>query len=172
MIRFVFLAGLALVFLGCDSNNDGQPLVFDEPSLSKPSSPPTRSTEPKWRRFGSNEWYEIYELRLSENQSLICLAIHKSDAQLGIPIAVNIARVAETRGFKFFREENASPTKMQTELIDRILPEGLIDEAFYKIDFLLTKPLGDDRVVDVASFSKIPLDWDEQKKAGSHLNDL
>ena len=162
-MRAVCLIGLALVMVGCDSTLDQQPTGKVEPEQSSQPASSNESREPQWHRFASNEWYELYELKLSENEFLICMAAHKTDAQLGIGISVEIARMANSRGGKFFRAEEIVPTKAQAALVESLLPDGRVLESYAKVEYFATKPIDDENLVDVAAMAKIPLDDDEPR---------
>ena len=53
------------------------------------------------RVVAKNEWYILYEAPLDKNVSRFTTETIKSDPQLGIGILIDIAKVADTRGFKF-----------------------------------------------------------------------
>ena len=141
MTRFMLSVGLLIVLVGCSSDaEDAVTVNSDAASTSVTLPNEDKSGESNWRLVDSNEWYDLFELTLTETESLICTAFHKTDAQLGIGIAINVAVLADDRGFKFFTFNEASLSDDQMTALAPKLPKERVLESYAKIQYLMTEP--------------------------------
>ena len=140
MTRLILATSLALL-LGCNSSanrNTEADSGGTSYSATSPTHDDTRSED--WRLIDSNEWYDLFELNLTDTESIICSAFHKTDAQLGIGIALNVAILADDRGFRFFRFKETSLTDEQARMLEPLLPKDRVLETHSLAEFLNVEP--------------------------------
>ena len=126
---------------GCKSEIEKPPPANTETTTSSTETPvQEESGEPDWQLVDSNEWYDLFELARSENESVFCTAFHKTDAQLGIGIAFNIAVRADDRNYKYFTFNDASLTQKQKNSLEPHLPEARVLESYFLVSYLNAKP--------------------------------
>ena len=151
--RLTFAACLTLVLIGCDSNDE---LTSVADTKLVPTTSNSHSSDdsriPEWRLVHSNEWYDLFELNLTDTEALICTAFHKTDAQLGIGIAFNIAILADDREFKYFTFKEASLTENQTRILEPLLPESRVLESHFLVEYSNAEPEDPDSHVFDAEF--------------------
>ena len=141
MKRLLLSLSLLIGFVGCNSeppiatsaNHDATSVFITIPVEEK-------SDEANWRLVDSNEWYDIFELVLTDDESVICTAFHKTDAQLGIGIAFDIATLADDRKFKYFTFSETSLTQNQNRILRPLLPKSRVLESHFFVKYLNTKP--------------------------------
>ena len=137
-----------ICFIGCNPElPNATPASTDAISASITIPVEEKSDEASWRLVDSNEWYDIFELILTDDESLICTAFHKTDAQLGIGIAFNIAILAGDRKFKYFTFSETSLTQNQNRILEPLLPKSLVLESHFLVKYLNFKPEDEDRHV-------------------------
>ncbi|MEM7785749.1 MAG: hypothetical protein AAF939_19735 [Planctomycetota bacterium] len=141
MKRFVFSISTLIFLTGCNPEPKNIPTVKSVATSSATTQPVEEdNVEPTWRRVDSNEWYDHFELVLTDSESITCAAFHKTDAQLGIGIAFQIAILADDRKFKFFTFNEASPTQNQMEMLEPLLPKSRVLESYSLIKYFESKP--------------------------------
>jgi len=152
MLRMIIVVSL-LVFVGCDSSAKHERAADTEVTAnSVQSPPPVEDNLPAWELIDSNEWYDIFELKLTDRESFISTAFHKTDAQLGIGVSLSVAVLADDRGFKYFRFNDASLTEEQAKMLEPLLPEGRVLETTTMAEFLAVKPEQSESYVFDAGF--------------------
>ena len=103
-----------------------------------------------WKSVAKNEWYELLEFRVSKNQSIFNSNFSKSDAQLGIGIAIDIGVLASERGFTHFRVLEATPVEKFPKLIEEIQADKKSGDDMQIVEFYAEKPDDSDQVFDAA----------------------
>ena len=104
----------------------------------------------------SNEWYDLFELRLLDNKSAVCTAFQKPDAQLGIGITLDIASMANDRNFNFFMIAKADLGEEQMKPLEKMLPDDVVSLSCVQVDFLVAIPKNtDQQVIDVKHMVKL-----------------
>ena len=130
---------------------------FDAQEESKQANAESANAKPKtptWRSFARNDYYELFEFPLSKTESIVRSQIAKGDAQLGIGVVMDIAVLADSRGFKYFKPSE-TPTR---EELDRTPnhpsdKDAIGSSDLIKIVFLNEKPeSADDSVMDVKTW--------------------
>jgi hypothetical protein len=149
-----------MLSLGCNSHTPDTGDINNLKVAESVNPLDLKNSVTDWQLVDSNEWFDFFELTITDSESLVCAAFHKTDAQLGIGIMFQIAILADDRGFKYFTTNEAIPTKAQLELLENKLPKSRVLESCFRIQYLLEKPIdSENHVFDVKFLTKI---WKNQ----------
>lgn len=134
------------------------PLISDASSPASPlpdTSSTTENRTAKWQKVQSTKWYDLFELSLSDRESLFCDVTYKSDAQLAIGIVMAMAKAANERGWKYIRVNKGIPTGTQLAEIESLIQKKPLFKNFSRVEYLKDKPENESGLFDAEFISKM-----------------
>lgn len=129
---------IVLIMLGCDSRQE------------QPSNQASGGGRQRWTTIGKNEWYELSEFRAKVDESVVYCDFAKTDPQLGIGLAIDLAVLADSRGFTHFRRTEADPAEKYPQVLADINSDKRQSDLFI-VHFYHAKPDGHTDVFEVKS---------------------
>ena len=108
-----------------------------------------------------NEWYELFEYRVNDNQSIFDIEIssYNSDSGMGVGVVagslIDIAKLASPRGFTYFRVPKTKPAEKFPKHVKELLANKKRGGITLVVEFYSDKPDDMDQVFDVSATMKI-----------------
>ena len=141
MSRVTLFFCLVMIFTGCETKPS--PVQIENGNLEsdvKQTEANEQETRREWKTVVKNESYELAELHLSDTESLVYSMILQPDAQLGIGVGIDLAVVADSRGFNYFRYSRTAPDQEQYDSVAHLRRDNHKYSSFLMVEFFKEKP--------------------------------
>ena len=127
----------------------------------------------KWMTLTKNKWFELFELRLNDNESLVHVAFLQLDAQLGIGVAMEVGVASHFRGFEYFSVVDIEKQNLLKKVdedsiksLQPLLPEDPETSGYFLVRFLHEKIDDSNHVFESRLMAQLSKQSDREKAKG------